>query len=49
MLSSGLLADTSCVALISVNAPVSVNDDNNGRYRSRYCKQDHVYMYTKRQ
>ena len=24
-------------------SPVSVNVDNNGRYRSRYCKQDHVY------
>ena len=28
----------SYVALVIVNAPVSVNVDNNGRYRSRYCK-----------
>ena len=26
------------VASVSVNAPVSVNVDNNGRYSSRYCK-----------
>ena len=26
------------VAPVSLNAPVSVNVDNNGRYRSRYCK-----------
>ena len=26
------------VATVSVNAPVSVNVDNNGRYRSPYCK-----------
>ena len=31
------------VAPISVNAPVSVNVDNKGRYGSRYCKQDRVY------
>ena len=37
----------SFVALVSVNAHVSVNVYNNERYRSRYCKQDHVY--TKRQ
>ena len=26
------------VAPVIVNAPVSVNVDNSGRYRSRYCK-----------
>ena len=31
------------VARVGVNAPVSVNVYNNGRYRSLYCKQDHVY------
>ena len=31
------------VAPVSVNATVSVNVDNNGRYRSRYCKHDRVY------
>ena len=31
------------VASVSVNAPTSVNDDNNGIYRSRYCKEDHIY------
>ena len=34
------------VAPVSVNAPVSENVDNNGRYCSCYCKQD--YVYTKR-
>ena len=28
----------STVAHVSVNAPVSVNVDNNGRYRSHNCK-----------
>ena len=28
----------SLVAPVSVNSPVSVNVDNNGKYRSRYCK-----------
>ena len=28
----------SLVAPISVNAPVSVYVDNNGRYHTRYCK-----------
>ena len=29
---------TDIVAPVCVSAPASVNVDNNGRYRSRYCK-----------
>ena len=39
---SPLMGVLTLVAPASVNAPVSVNVDNNGRYRSCYCKQDHV-------
>ena len=28
----------SLVASVSVNSPISVNVDNNGKYCSRYCK-----------
>ena len=33
----------SIVAPVSGNAPISVSAYSNGRYRSRYCKQDHAY------
>ena len=29
---------TTDIVAVCVNAPASVNVDNNGRYRSRYCK-----------
>ena len=38
-----LFLQRTSVAPVSVSVPVSVNVYNNGRYRSRYCNQDHVY------
>ena len=38
VLMNNLSQNGSAVATVSVNSPVSVNVDNNGRCRSRYCK-----------